>query len=228
MWEINREKRSSTDLEIKIMKNKKHVLGRGFTLVELLTVIAIIGVLAGILIPVVGAARKSANKAKTRAQFNQWATALQNYRTEYGYWPPIGDWANATSDKTLDLSTKSTSEAFVQALTGRAITGTGAPSPLNLNRRQIPFYTFSESEWFYKNSGESEPGRVADAFGNPNICIAVDVDYDGRILKSAMTPAPAKALLDKVSGSYLGYRVAIWSIKPNNDTEGYEDVASWE
>lgn len=205
------------------MKIKKHpFIPRGFTLVELLTVIAIIGVLAGILIPVVGAARKTANKAKTRAQFNQWGTALQSYRTEYGYWPQISTWATSTSDAKIELETTSTSEDFVKALTGRPITGTSFDA--NLNRRRIPFYTFSESEWFRDSADEPIPGRVADAFGNPDIHVAVDIDNDGRIttsvLSSANVPIP--------SGTYLGYRVAIWSEKPTNDMHGYEDVASWE
>ena len=47
----------------------------GFTLIELLTVIAIIGILAGILLPVVGVVRKSAAKATAASNLRQIATA---------------------------------------------------------------------------------------------------------------------------------------------------------
>jgi len=44
---------------------------KAFTLIELLTVIAIIGILAAIIIPTVGSVKVSANKAKTKVQFSQ-------------------------------------------------------------------------------------------------------------------------------------------------------------
>src|SRR5258708_34971588 len=60
-----------------------------FTLLELLTVIAVIGILAALLFPGIRSARVSANKAKTRVQFNQWAAALEGFRSEYGYYPAL-------------------------------------------------------------------------------------------------------------------------------------------
>ena len=51
-----------------------------FTLIELLTVIAIIGILAAILIPTTSSARTAAKKAKTRGQFSQWGAAIEAFR----------------------------------------------------------------------------------------------------------------------------------------------------
>tara|TARA_B110000483_G_scaffold129169_1_gene154819 strand:- start:730 stop:957 length:228 start_codon:yes stop_codon:yes gene_type:complete len=58
---------------------------RAFTLIKLLTVIAIVAILSAIIIPTVGGARKSANRAAAKAQFNQWAAAIELYRQEYGF-----------------------------------------------------------------------------------------------------------------------------------------------
>ncbi|MDR1281037.1 MAG: prepilin-type N-terminal cleavage/methylation domain-containing protein [Opitutaceae bacterium] len=51
--------------------------GAGFTLIELLVVIAIIGVLAGILIPVLGAVRRTARKVTCTSNMRQLGVATQ-------------------------------------------------------------------------------------------------------------------------------------------------------
>lgn len=55
---------------------------RAFTLIELLTVIAIIGILAAIIIPTVGKVRATANKAKCASNLRQLATACINYAND--------------------------------------------------------------------------------------------------------------------------------------------------
>lgn len=60
----------------------------GFTLVELLTVIVIIGILAGMITAAVIAARAAARRAVIRAEINQLEMALEKYKLEYGEYPP--------------------------------------------------------------------------------------------------------------------------------------------
>lgn len=63
---------------------------RAFTLIELLTVIAIVGVLAGLLVPVVGAARNKARATECLSDLRQIGAAAQLYTHEHkGLLPSI-------------------------------------------------------------------------------------------------------------------------------------------
>ena len=61
-----------------------------FTLVELLLVIAIIAILAGIAIPVVGGMNKKGKETKARAEINAIITAIKQYEADYGILPFTG------------------------------------------------------------------------------------------------------------------------------------------
>lgn len=194
---------------------------QGFTLIELLTVVAVIGILASILIPVVGGANRTAKKAKSRAQFQGYATALVAYQSEYGYFPQVGDLAKGTE---IGLNTDTVSADFIRALSGREPDGKSNTKSA-LNPRNKPFYSFAESE-FYLAPGEEIPdeNQLADAFNNTNIRIKVDSDGDGVIDLD-----PNVATRSKTAAKFRG-KVAIWALDqsaPSGSNLKPEDVFSW-
>ena len=62
---------------------------KAFTLVELLVVIGIIAVLAGLLIVGVGAATRKAQLANTRFLMTSMVQAMARFKADHGYYPPV-------------------------------------------------------------------------------------------------------------------------------------------
>jgi prepilin-type N-terminal cleavage/methylation domain-containing protein len=157
--------------ENKFMKNNKQ--NNGFTLIELLMVIAIIGILAGILIPTVGAVRKQANIAASKAQLSNYVTALGMFKGEYSYYP--------FSDAQVDggANVNGLSDDFVETLSGRNAAGLAVS--VGGNRRSIGFHSFSESEFFVEDDETINESRIADRFNNTNIFIVISSDGKGKI-----------------------------------------------
>ena len=153
------------------MKQSKQKFG--FTLIELLMVIAIIGILAGILIPSVGAVRKQANIAASKSQLSNYVTAIQMFKGEYGYFP-FSD-AQVDSGKLVNNIT----DDFIETLSGRNTAG--AVVTTGGNRRSIAFHSFSASEFFLNDNDTIDDTTLADRFNNTNIYIVIDDDGDNEV-----------------------------------------------
>ena len=62
-----------------------------FTLVELLTVIAIIAILMGLLFPAIGIIKEQARKVQAKSDVTNIVAAVKQYYTEYGKYPAVQD-----------------------------------------------------------------------------------------------------------------------------------------
>jgi prepilin-type N-terminal cleavage/methylation domain-containing protein len=152
-----------------------------FTLLELLAVIAVIGVLASLVFPSISAARKSANRAKTKVQFSQWAAAIESFRSEYGHYPSFDSTNLVNGGATTVISGD---HLFHDILAGKKRDGS-APSTASTssagyqNRKRITFYSFSDADLTPADS--VYPHLIRDAFDNLSIAVLVDRNLDGKI-----------------------------------------------
>ena len=168
----------------------------GFTVIELLTVVAIIGILAAILVPTVSSAGVSAKKAKTRAQFSQWAAGFEQFRQEYGVYPTF--FPNAAQKVVNQGATTQANgiHLFHDTMAGVRRDGsqlpatplTGNPLPAQAqNSRRVRFITFTDQDMV--TQADTAAGRAAtnrlnfirDAFYNTSIAVITDTNLDGMI-----------------------------------------------
>lgn len=192
----------------------------GFTLVELLTVIAVIGILTAILIPSATAARVSVRRAQTKVLFGQWAAAMELFRQEYGFYPAI-DGGNGRIDAAI----------FAGALTGRALDGSPVTDASQLagNSRRVAFYAIGESEL---NNGRT---ALADAFGNSQVAVLIDTNGDGRITNAdghvvAVHSPDGTAFTPSVEDLDLtiGVRAGVIFYSAGNGTPASNLIYSWK
>ena len=209
-----------------------------FTLLELLTVIAVIGILTALLFPGIRSARSSANKAKTRVQFSQWATALEGFRSEYGYYPalhssnlvnPPGQTTDATTLHLFhDLLTAKRRDG--SALPTYAA-GTNAQFPEAQNRKLISFYSFSDAD--FTDASSRTPNLLHDAFDNTEIAVLVDRNLDGVIKAGSDFPAlPAVGGITPGTTDFpaAGIRAGVifYAPAPGADAANPEFIFSWK
>lgn len=142
----------------------------GFSLIELLVVTALIALLAGLLLPTLGAARTAVKRTETKIRFSQWAAAIEQFQQEYGYYPAI-----TGPDGLVDAA------AFLAALTARDHLGaTLSDSSLAGNTKSVCFYSVANAE-LVKDPVGAPTGELCDPFGNSEIVLLYDADANGVI-----------------------------------------------
>ena len=176
---------------------------RGFTLIELLTVIAIIGIMAGMLFPAINAVRRKSKIATSQSTFSQWCTAVNRYKSVYGFYPNIGTAYSTSADTLHKLDDITIALKFVKSLSAKSPTGTPLSTDrTTLNRNAEEFCAFSKED--YADYGTSEKNTLlADKFGNFRIRVVFDTDSTGSIKKISGVTIPDDINSAK-SGTGLG------------------------
>lgn len=78
-----------------MIKKRSHSNQQGFTLLEVMVVIVIIGLMATLVIPNIMGSKERANKQKARADINVLENALEMYRIDHNNYPSNDKGLNA-------------------------------------------------------------------------------------------------------------------------------------
>ncbi|MFH1924722.1 MAG: prepilin-type N-terminal cleavage/methylation domain-containing protein, partial [Planctomycetota bacterium] len=88
---------------------------KGFTLVELMVVVVIIGILMGLLGTAFVAVRTAARITVIKTEISQLETALENYKNEYSAYPPSFDNINVVAERGGDAVLERAGRAAVES-----------------------------------------------------------------------------------------------------------------
>jgi prepilin-type N-terminal cleavage/methylation domain-containing protein len=94
-----------------------------FTLIELLVVISIIAVLAALILPVAGQVKRQAILHNAQAEMSQIETALERYKSTYGFYPPSNTNNVLTNQLYFELVGTTNNAGEFQTLDGGAQIG---------------------------------------------------------------------------------------------------------
>jgi len=152
--------------------------------VELLVVISIIALLAGLALPALSGAINSAKKAKANAMINQLKVAVTAFNTEYGTWPDSG---NNTEDAQIP------NDVLYATLVGAS--GNAKSETTGGNTRDIPFMEFNNSDLDIPSAPTMfvDPWwRTSKDQTDQNYWIKLDYDYNNQL----SVPDPSQATGD--------------------------------
>jgi prepilin-type N-terminal cleavage/methylation domain-containing protein len=158
------------------MKNRPSALSprQGFTLIEVLVVIAIISLLMGMIFPSVATALNSAKKRRAANDAKQIAAAVEIFLKQYGYLPVprteqgfrAGPGNGDFGQEQVQPFTEDESKKIIQVLRS---------TPQNYNQNHQ-----LKRVVFYDTEGAEEDGTVLDPWGN-QYRIKLDRDFNGKV-----------------------------------------------
>ena len=177
----------------------------GFTIVELLTVIAIIAILAAMLLPVLAAVKQHALKVKAHLQTQDIANAIEKYDSDYGRFPVSStvQAAAGTNDFTYGWTFQTPAGSYqVQTFPGSGTVLSNAEviailmnvtnypngqmvlanmnyqkNPQNTIFLNAPMSGYNPSQPGPPEGGVDVTGVYRDPWGNPYV-ISMDLNYD--------------------------------------------------
>lgn len=126
---------------------------RGFSFIEMLAVLCIVGLLFALLVPAATASRNAILRQRTAWQFREILLALESYEQHYGHRPKFLD------REEVPIALAPLAQKLEDALQG---SGEGSPPPSN-----------PDNVCFANLGLAQNDGRLLDAFGSDNLFLMV-------------------------------------------------------
>lgn len=177
-----------------------------FTLTELLTVIAIIGILAALVFPVVGMVRGKGMTARCSSNLRQCAMGINLYAAEHRGMAPSTTWTAAILPYVSGLAVKSSEYATLQSAFPIS-----CPS-LEYDNSQYGRSTYSMNSWLdtdHSNQNKDANGKISSGWSMPLRNVEAPsrkiMLYDGKL--ASTSPDGSQWAFNAVKGvEYIDFR----------------------
>ena len=167
-----------------------------FTLIEILVVIAIIGILAGLVFPALGTVRNNAKKSKASTECMSLKSAIVMYESEFSCWPAS---VSGSSDALVNGGDY---VEMCKILTGK-------------NSKKMVFYEVGV--------GYDESKGILDPWGRP-YQVALDADFDNVLSESKIEAVREVNKNNGRNGQNLRSRVAVYSFGVNENEKDSSNI----
>jgi len=182
----------------------------GFTLTELLVVISVIGLLAGLSAVAIPRAMEAGKKAKVKTELTSLVAAVKAYREEYGRYPINQTLADNEFNSWYGPPTNENgSRQLIRILSGENL----SMASIEMNPKGVRFL-----------EGASPDGTFRDAWGN-QYCVKMDTDESGA-LEYYASPGQGENIKMRVIAISLG-KDRIQNDPDRRITRTCDDVFSW-
>lgn len=190
----------------------------GFTLIEIIAVIAIMIILAGLVVPSILSVQNRAKRAQTEALFGKIVNALTLYYQDHGGYPDFTGNLN-NGDVIVELNDSQHWRAFTEILALSHPDGSALENPEDepLIRKFNPKLKRYFDLQLKELATQGGLPVLVDGFGNPNIVVVIDADLDLRIRQ------------DNLPGSVgrdLRQPIAVYT--RNTPRSDFPEIASWD
>lgn len=185
----------------------------GFTLIEILVVMGIIGLLAGLMLGGLGEAKAKARKTQAKTEIGQIVTAWKSYYADYKRFPDVVPYGSG--EKSFTITEMGTDAIrILQGNYGDAISPSGNRRDwTDKNPRNTAFLEFHED---YTDQKGFEGFK--DPWGNVYQVRLDKAPYDGEV------NVPTK----NGSTENIKFSVAVWSYGPDEVEGTPDDIRSWD